>query len=80
MTVLADRGHAGDPLLNCLDAPGWGYVIRFAEDTLIETATGRDMYAAVSGRQLPTCNPQRATFTAGTLRGNVATGAPLLPP
>jgi hypothetical protein len=37
ITLLADRVHAGDPLLTCLDALGWGYVIRLAEDTCIET-------------------------------------------
>jgi hypothetical protein len=37
ITLLADRVHAGDPLLTCLDSLGWGYVIRLAEDTFIET-------------------------------------------
>src|SRR5215217_2836751 len=37
VTLLADRIHAGDPFLSCLDALGWGYVIRLAEDTFIET-------------------------------------------
>ena len=37
VTLLADRVHAGEPLLTCLDDLDWGYVIRLAEDTLIET-------------------------------------------
>jgi hypothetical protein len=36
ITLLADRIHAGDPFLNCVDALGWDYIIRLAEDTFIE--------------------------------------------
>jgi hypothetical protein len=36
ITLLADRVHAGDPFLSCLDELEWGYVIRLAEDTYIE--------------------------------------------
>jgi hypothetical protein len=36
VTLLADRIHAGDPFLNCLDELGWGYVIRLPEDTCIQ--------------------------------------------
>ena len=39
ITLLADRVHAGDPFLTCLDALGWGYVIRLAEDTCIDAPT-----------------------------------------
>src|SRR3954466_10476010 len=35
ITPLAARVHAGDPFLTCLDALGWGYIIRLAEDTNI---------------------------------------------
>lgn len=38
--LLADRVHAGDPFLTCLDALGWGYVIRLPEDTNIADAMG----------------------------------------
>jgi len=38
LTLLADRIHAGDPFLSCLDALGWGYIVRLPEDTCIETA------------------------------------------
>lgn len=37
VTLLADRVHAGDPFLACLDELDWGYVIRLPEDTFIET-------------------------------------------
>jgi hypothetical protein len=36
ITLLADRVHAGDPFVSCLTELGWDYVIRLAEDTLIE--------------------------------------------
>ena len=36
--LLADRVHAGTAFLNCITALTWGFVIRLAEDTLIETA------------------------------------------
>jgi hypothetical protein len=36
ITLLADRVHAGDPFLTCLDQLDWGYVIRLPEDTSIE--------------------------------------------
>jgi hypothetical protein len=39
ITLLADRIHAGDPFLSCLDALDWGYVIRLPEGTWIETAS-----------------------------------------
>jgi hypothetical protein len=45
ITLLADRVHAGDPFLSCLDALGWSYVIRLAEDTCI--ATDRDGWSEV---------------------------------
>lgn len=35
ITLLADRVHAGEPFLTCLDALGWGSVIRLAESTCI---------------------------------------------
>jgi hypothetical protein len=35
ITLLADRVHAGDPFLSCLDELDWGYVIRLAENTFI---------------------------------------------
>jgi hypothetical protein len=35
ITLLADRIHAGDPFLSCLDDLGWGYVIRLPEDSCI---------------------------------------------
>jgi hypothetical protein len=35
--LLADRVHAGDAFLACLDTLAWGYVVRLAEDTFIET-------------------------------------------
>jgi hypothetical protein len=35
--LLADRVHAGTAFLNCITALKWGFVIRLAEDTLIET-------------------------------------------
>jgi hypothetical protein len=38
LILLADRVHAGDPFLSCLDALGWGYVIRLPEDTCIAAA------------------------------------------
>lgn len=38
ITLLADRIHAGDPLLTCVDELGWGYIIRLPEATCIETA------------------------------------------
>jgi hypothetical protein len=38
ITLLADRGHAGDPFLSCLDELDWGYVIRLPESTWVETA------------------------------------------
>ena len=38
ITLLADRVHAGDPFLNCLDGLDWGYVIRLPEGTNIEIA------------------------------------------
>jgi len=37
IVLLADRVHAGEAFLSCLDALGWGYVLRLAEDTFIET-------------------------------------------
>lgn len=37
LTILADRIHAGDPFLTCLDDLGWGYIVRLPEDTCIET-------------------------------------------
>ena len=37
LTILADRIHAGDPFLTCLDDLGWGYIVRLPEDTYIET-------------------------------------------
>jgi len=37
ITLLADRIHAGDPFLSCLDELGWSYIIRLPEDTYIET-------------------------------------------
>lgn len=36
ITLLADRVHAGDPFLSCIDELGWNYVIRLAENTCIE--------------------------------------------
>lgn len=36
VTLLADRIHAGDPFLTCLDELGWGYVIRLPEDSCIQ--------------------------------------------
>lgn len=36
ITLLADRVHAGDPFLSCLDELDWGYVIRLAENTFIK--------------------------------------------
>ncbi len=36
ITLLADRVHAGEPFLRCLDELDWGYVIRLAENTFIE--------------------------------------------
>jgi hypothetical protein len=36
ITLLADRIHAGDPFLQCLDELDWNYVIRLAETTSIE--------------------------------------------
>jgi hypothetical protein len=38
LVLLADRVHAGDPFLTCLDDLGWGYVIRLPEDTNIAAA------------------------------------------
>ena len=40
LILLADRVHAGDPFLRCLDDLGWGYVIRLPEDTNIADACG----------------------------------------
>jgi hypothetical protein len=37
ITLLADRGHAGDPFVACLEALNWGYIIRLPETTWIET-------------------------------------------
>jgi hypothetical protein len=37
LTLLADRIHAGDAILSCLDELGWGYIIRLPEDTCIES-------------------------------------------
>lgn len=37
ITLLADRIHAGEAFLTCLDDLGWSYVIRLPEDTYIET-------------------------------------------
>lgn len=37
IVLLADCVHAGEAFLSCLDALGWGYVVRLAEDTFIET-------------------------------------------
>lgn len=37
ITLLADRIHAGEAFLNCLDQLGWGYIVRLPEDTYIET-------------------------------------------
>lgn len=37
ITLLADRIHAGDAFLSCLDELGWTYVIRLPEDTFIES-------------------------------------------
>jgi hypothetical protein len=36
ITLLADRVHAGELFLNCLDELDWGYVIRLAENKCIE--------------------------------------------
>lgn len=36
VTVLADRIHAGDPFLTCLNDLGWTCIMRLAEDTCIE--------------------------------------------
>lgn len=40
ITLLADRVHAGDPFLACLDELEWGYVIRLPEDTNIADDEG----------------------------------------
>jgi hypothetical protein len=37
ITLLADRVHAGEPFLSCLDGLDWGFVIRLPEATWIET-------------------------------------------
>jgi hypothetical protein len=37
ITLVADRVHAGEPFLACLEALDWGYVIRLPEGTWIET-------------------------------------------
>lgn len=37
ITLLADRVHAGDPFVGCLEDLNWGYVIRLPEGTWIET-------------------------------------------
>lgn len=37
ITLLADRIHAGEAFLTCLDELGWNYIIRLPEDTYIET-------------------------------------------
>ena len=37
ITLMADRIHAGQPFLECLDDLGWNYIIRLPEDTCIET-------------------------------------------
>jgi hypothetical protein len=37
ITLLADRIHAGEAFLSCLDDLGWSYIIRLPEDTYIET-------------------------------------------
>jgi hypothetical protein len=39
ITLLADRVHAGDPFLACLEALDWGYVIRLPEATFIAPVT-----------------------------------------
>jgi hypothetical protein len=35
--LLADRVHAGDAFLACLTSLAWGFIVRLAEDTCIET-------------------------------------------
>lgn len=40
ITLLADRVHAGDPFLSCVDDLDWGYVIRLPDDTNIADAEG----------------------------------------
>jgi hypothetical protein len=40
ITLLADRVHAGDPFLSCLDELDWGYVIRLPDDTFIAGEAG----------------------------------------
>jgi hypothetical protein len=37
ITLLADRIHAGEAFVTCLDELGWNYIIRLPEDTYIET-------------------------------------------
>lgn len=59
LTLLADRVHAGDPFLSCLDALNWNYVIRLAEDTWMETE--RDGWCEV--RHLRTRRGQVRVFT-----------------
>jgi Transposase DDE domain len=39
LVLLADRVHTGEPLLGCLDALGWYYVFRAAQDTWMEHPT-----------------------------------------
>ena len=51
--VLADRGHASQPFVDCLTAIGWDSIIRLPDDTLVKTATGWQPVGALHLRRYP---------------------------
>jgi len=51
--VLADRGHASHPFVDCLAAIGWAYIIRLPDDTLVKTATGWQPVGSLHPRRYP---------------------------
>lgn len=53
VVLLADRLHAGEPFLRCLEVLGWQYIIRAPDDTYVETARGWQQVQALKPRRYP---------------------------
>jgi len=51
--VLADRGHASQPFVDCLTAIGWDYIIRLPDDTLVKMATVWQPVGSLHPRRYP---------------------------
>lgn len=51
--VLADRGHASQPFVDCLTAIGWDYIIRLPDDTLVNATVGWQPVGTLHPRRYP---------------------------